>query len=108
VDGGCSPRAHETFASESSLGSEEAVAAVVPSPGALSVTTTPIDDMSTLVIDFLFLYLFLMIFQKYVSHFKFCKSILPPSYDTTFGSNRHMVERLEVLSCSNCRITRWL
>jgi hypothetical protein len=51
---------------------------------------------------------FFMIFQKYRSHFKFCKFVPPPPYYMTFGSNRHMVRRLEVLQCSGRRITQWL
>jgi hypothetical protein len=42
-------------------------------------------------------YLFFTIFQKYISHFKFCKSLQLPPYGMPFGSNRHMVQRLEVL-----------
>lgn len=50
MDGGYGTGAQETIAGESGLGSEEAVAAVVPSPGAPPVSATPIDDMAARVI----------------------------------------------------------
>lgn len=36
---------------------------------------------------FPFLYLFFHDFQKYISHFKFCKFIVQPQYDIVLGSN---------------------
>jgi hypothetical protein len=58
--------------------------------------------------NFLFLYIFLWFFKNIYSISNFCKTIPLSLYDMSFGSNYHMVRRLEVLQCSNRRTTRRL
>jgi hypothetical protein len=51
--------------------------------------------------NFLLLYIFLWFFKNIYSISNFCKTIPLSLYDMPFGSNYHMVRRLEVLQCSN-------
>jgi hypothetical protein len=48
----------------------------------------------------------MFIFSWFFKNICICKSIPLPPYGRAFGSNRHMVRRLEVLQCSK-RHTTW-